>query len=67
MIMKTQFITDNYGKKLAIVLPIKNYVKILEELEELEDIKLFDQAKKEDDGKRISLDNYIKKRKARNV
>lgn len=65
--MKTQFITDNYGKKLAIVLPIKNYEKILEELEELEDIKLFDQAKKEDDGKRISLDNYIKKRKARNV
>lgn len=44
--MKTQFITDDNGKKLAIILPMKEYNKMLEDLEELEDIKLYDKAKK---------------------
>lgn len=39
-----QFITDIKGKKLSVVLPIKDYQKILEELEELEDIRLYDEA-----------------------
>ena len=38
---------------------------MLEELEELEDIRLYDEAKKEDDGKRVPLSDYLKKRKAR--
>lgn len=62
MVIKTQFITDEYGKKLGVVLPIRIYKKILDELEEFEDIKLFDRAKKEDDSNRILLDDYIKKR-----
>jgi len=44
--MRTQFITDNQGNKLAVILPIKEYNKILAELEELDDIKLYDLAKK---------------------
>jgi len=40
-----QYITDNKGKKLSVVLSIKEYQKIMEELEELEDIRLYDQAK----------------------
>ena len=47
--MKTQFITDNNGKKLAVILPIKDYNEMIEELEELEDIKLYDKAKKDKD------------------
>ncbi len=43
---KTQFIIDNDGKKTAVILPIKTYDKILDELEELEDIRLYDEAKK---------------------
>ncbi|CAN5122653.1 hypothetical protein BH09BAC5_BH09BAC5_19330 [soil metagenome] len=43
--MKTQFITDNKGHKIAVVLSVKEYEKILEALEELEDIHLYDQAK----------------------
>ena len=43
--MKTQFITDDHGKKLAIILPIKDYNKMMEDLEELEDIKRYDKAK----------------------
>jgi len=44
--MRTQFVTDDHGKKLAVILPIKEYNKMVDELEELEDIKLYDAAKK---------------------
>ena len=44
--MKKQFIIDGQGKKLAVILSITEYHKILEDLEELEDIKLYDSAKK---------------------
>ncbi len=51
--MKTQFVTDDHGNKLAVILPIKEYNKMLGELEELEDIKLYDAAKK---GKQEYMD-----------
>lgn len=41
-----QYITDKKGKKISVILPIKEYKSLLEELEELEDIKLYDKAKK---------------------
>jgi hypothetical protein len=44
--MKTQFITDDQGNKLAVILPIKDYQKIISDLEELEDIRLYDASKK---------------------
>lgn len=43
--MKTQYITDTTGKKTGVILSIRDYEKILEDLEELEDIKAFDRAK----------------------
>ena len=60
-----QFITDNTGKKLAVVLPIKEYNKLIEELEDLDDVKEFDKVKREDDGRRITMDDYIKNRKSK--
>jgi PHD/YefM family antitoxin component YafN of YafNO toxin-antitoxin module len=51
--MNTQFVTDDHGKKLAVILPIKDYQKMIEDLEELEDIKLYDKAKK---GKQEFID-----------
>ena len=66
--MNIQYITDTSGNKKSIILPIEDYEKILQEIEDLEelnDVKLFDQAKKEDDGTRISLSEYLNKRKAR--
>ncbi len=44
--MKTQFVTDDNGKKLAVILPIHEYNKMEDELDEFEDIKLYDAAKK---------------------
>lgn len=60
--MKTQFITDDHGNRLAVILPIKDYQKLLDDLEEAEDIKLYDQvkARKEDS---IPFSEYLKKRK----
>ena len=31
-----QYITDNTGKKISVILPIKEFKTLLEELEELE-------------------------------
>ena len=43
--LRQQFITNNQGKKVGILLPIDEYNKMLERLEELEDIKAYDEAK----------------------
>ncbi len=42
--MGNQYITNAKGKKVGIILPLKNYEKMLEMLEELEDIKAYDEA-----------------------
>jgi PHD/YefM family antitoxin component YafN of YafNO toxin-antitoxin module len=47
-----QYIKDTAGKKL-VVLPEKQFEKMMEELEELEDIKRYDAAKKR---KQVYLD-----------
>ena len=44
--LKPQYITDNMGKKVSVVLSIDDFKGIMEELEELEDIRLYDSAKK---------------------
>ena len=64
--MNVQYVTDSKGKKKSVILTIKDYENMLaelQELDELEDVKLFDKAKNEDDGKRIHLSDYLKKRK----
>ncbi|MWB93427.1 hypothetical protein GON26_03580 [Flavobacterium sp. GA093] len=58
--MKTQFITDDKGNRTAVLLPIKQYNKLLEKLEDLEDVKLYDEAKRNDDGFRISIEEAFK-------
>jgi len=39
------YITDNTGKKISVVLPVKEFKTIMEELEELEDIRSYDDSK----------------------
>lgn len=43
-LVKENFVTDAKGNRIAVLLPIKDYNKILEELEDLEDIKAYDKA-----------------------
>jgi len=62
--MKTQFITDDKGQKQAIILPIAEYEKLMEELEELEDIKLYDKVKSNKE-EYTSFDDFLKSRKVK--
>ena len=61
-----QYIIDSAGQKL-VVLSKNEFDNIIEELEDLEDIRLYDEAKKDDDGTRILLRDYIIKRKNKNA
>lgn len=60
--MKTQFITDEKGTKISIVIPMEEYNKILEDLEELNDIRLFDEVKARNE-KSMPLEEYINQRR----
>ncbi len=44
MTLNESFVVDAKGRKVSVLLPIKDYQKLLEELEELEDIKAYDKA-----------------------
>lgn len=61
-----QYFTDTAGKML-VVLPANELDTLLEELDALDDIQLYDNAKKEDNGERILFADYLKKRRAKNA
>ena len=41
----TQFITDAKGNRVSVILPVEVYNQMLEILDELDDVQLYDQAK----------------------
>lgn len=64
--MTPQFLIDVKGKKTGVLLSIKDYKKLMEELEELDDIKAYDKAKKKNE-KTIPLSDAIRLRKKENL
>jgi PHD/YefM family antitoxin component YafN of YafNO toxin-antitoxin module len=54
-----QYITDTAGQQL-VVLPVAEFNSIIDELEELEDVRLYDEAKKNDTGERIPMEEAFK-------
>ena len=50
-----QYIKDADGNTSLVVLPVNEFDKLMEELEDLEDIRLYDAAKETDSGERISI------------
>ncbi len=62
--LTVQFIIDGKGEKSAAVVPIKIYLDLLEQLEELEDIKLYNAVKNSDEPS-ISLNDYRQQRQKR--
>jgi len=62
-----QYIKDANGQKSLVILPVKEFDTIIEELEKLEDIKLYDEAKKDDDGGRVLFSDYLSSRKQKNA
>ena len=54
-----QFITDDSGNKISVVISVLEFKNIIEELEELEDIRLYDDAKKSNEPS-IPIDDAFK-------
>ncbi len=50
MVIQTEYLIDQKGKKKSVVLPIRNYVKLLEHLEDMEDALDLKKAKKDAKG-----------------
>ncbi len=40
-----QYVEDSMGHRIAVIMPIDDYNNMMEQLEELEDIKAYDAAK----------------------
>ena len=53
LIVHPQYIKDSEGNKSLVVLPAKEFDTLMEELEDVEDIRLYDEAQKNDTGERI--------------
>jgi hypothetical protein len=49
VIMNENFVVDKEGHKIGVFLDIKTYEHLVDELEELEDIRTFDAAKSAQD------------------
>ena len=45
--MSARYVVDENGKRVSVILPVEEYEHMLEELEELEDLRLYDGAKAE--------------------
>jgi|688.fasta_scaffold911687_1 hypothetical protein len=59
MTLHPKYITDENGKKVSVILSINEYNQLLTELDELEDLKLFDAAKESDSGERFSMEDVF--------
>ena len=57
--MHPQFITDSNGNKISVILPVKEFDALLAELEEMEDVRLYDEAKASDESS-IPIDEAFK-------
>ncbi len=62
--LRQQFIEDSQGHRIAVLLPIDQYNSMLEQLEEVEDIKAYDAAKTSDD-EIVPFDQAIKEIEAK--
>lgn len=62
MTLNKQVLKDKEGNEIGVFLPMDDYEKIIEQLEELEDIKAYDHAV-ESQEETIPLREAIKERK----
>ncbi|MBP7477607.1 MAG: hypothetical protein KA797_03720 [Chitinophagales bacterium] len=62
-----QYIKDSKGNKSLVVLTTEEFDALLEELDDKEDVRLYDEAMKEDTGEPISFSDYLKKRKKKSA
>jgi hypothetical protein len=58
---RLKYIYDDTGKRAEVILPVEDFEALLEALEDAEDVMLYDEAKREDDGTRISFEEMKKR------
>jgi PHD/YefM family antitoxin component YafN of YafNO toxin-antitoxin module len=63
-LVKPQYITDENGEKVSVILPISEYERLIDELEDNEDIKLFDEAKTDTEPS-MPFDEYVRQRQSK--
>ena len=61
-LVKPQYIIDENGEKVSVILPIIEYERIIEELEDIGDVKLFDEAKADREPS-MPFDDYVRQRR----
>jgi len=57
-----QYIVDEKGKRVSVLVPVKEYEKLVEAREELEDIRMYDAVKAKNEPT-TSLTAYLKNRR----
>lgn len=45
-----KYITDQKGKRISVVISVKEFEALVEKIEELEDVKLYDQVKNSEES-----------------
>jgi ribosome maturation factor RimP len=63
-LVKPQYITDENGHKISVILPVDEYERIIQELEDVDDVKLYDKVKNAKESS-IPFDDFLKQRKAK--
>lgn len=43
--MGAQYVVDENGKRISVILPVEEYEHLIEVLEDLEDVRLYDETK----------------------
>lgn len=71
-VIKKKFVIDANGKKTAVILDLKIYEKLINEIDDLNCALGYDQAKKENEldmklGNSITLEEFISKRQTRKM
>ena len=45
--MSTRYVVDENGKRVEVIMSVEEYERLIEALEELEDVRFYDEAKAE--------------------
>jgi PHD/YefM family antitoxin component YafN of YafNO toxin-antitoxin module len=65
LMLHPQYIKDANGEKTMVILPASEFERIMEELEDMEDVRLYQEAKKNDTGERIAASEVFEKIEAK--
>ncbi|WP_295544316.1 hypothetical protein [uncultured Thiohalocapsa sp.] len=54
-----EYVTDEHANRKAVIIPYPEWQKILEAMEELDDIRAYDRAKADSDDEEVPFDQAI--------